>query len=163
MKRITTPALAAAAFLLMSGGAFAQTSTATGQFNVRMSITASCTVGTAADLVFPSTGAITTNVDATTNLQVTCTSGAAYNVGLGQGDNFQGGTRRMRSGANFINYELYRDAGRTQAFGATIGTDTFAGTGSGAAQTIPVYGRVPAQANVAVGDYTDIVTITVTY
>lgn len=160
MKKTIAGAVAAA-LALSSGPAFA--ATATGQFNVKMTITASCTVGTAADLDFGTAGSIASNVDATTNLQVTCTNGATYNVGLSNGGNFSGGTRRMISGSNFINYELYRDSGRSQPFGNTVGTDTVAGTGNGAAQSIPVYGRVPAQPGVAVGDYTDVVTITVTY
>jgi spore coat protein U-like protein len=37
------------------------------------------------------------------------------------------------------------------------------GTGSGAAQSIPVYGMVPLQEMPGPGDYTDNVVITVTY
>lgn len=62
-----------------------------------------------------------------------------------------------------IGYALYRDSGRTQNWGETVGTDTVAGTGDGNVQAITVYGRVPAQATPGVGTYTDSVTVTVTY
>ena len=54
-------------------------------------------------------------------------------------------TRKMTSGAATVNYTLYSDSGRTTVWGNTIGTDTVAGTGNGAAQTLTVYGRVPPQ------------------
>jgi spore coat protein U-like protein len=69
----------------------------------------------------------------------------------------------MQNGAALVNYRLYRDAGRTQNWGNSIGTDTLAGTGNGAAQAITVYGRVPAQSTPAAGTYTDTVAVTVTY
>ena len=73
---------------------------------------------------------------------------------------------RMRSAAsNYITYELYRDAARTQRWGNTPGTDTSDGTGAGESSplTQTVYGRVPPQATAPAGAYTDIVTVTLTY
>ncbi|RUY19730.1 spore coat U domain-containing protein, partial [Mesorhizobium sp. M7A.F.Ca.US.001.04.2.1] len=57
----------------------------------------------------------------------------------------------------------YRDTGRTQPWGITVGTDTVAGTGNGNVQNLTVYGRVPPQTTPAAGVYTDTVAITVTY
>ena len=51
----------------------------------------------------------------------------------------------MLNGTNQLAYSLFRDAGRTQNWGQTIGTDTTTGTGTGANQTLTIYGRVPAQ------------------
>ncbi len=62
-----------------------------------------------------------------------------------------------------INYGLYRDSGRAQTWGVTIGTDTVPGTGNGNVQNLTVFGRVPPQATPAAGVYTDTVAITVTY
>ena len=47
--------------------------------------------------------------------------------------------------------------------GETAGVDTVAGTGSGVAQDIDVYGRVPANQTSSAGSFADTVTVTVTY
>jgi spore coat protein U-like protein len=58
---------------------------------------------------------------------------------------------------------LYSNAGRTTVWGNTVGTDTVAGTGTGATQSLTVYGRVPVQSTPGAGTYTDTVITTVTY
>lgn len=68
----------------------------------------------------------------------------------------------MTGGGATVNYALYRDAGFTQNWGNTTGTDTTAGTGSGAVQTVTVYGQVPAQTTPAAA-YADTVAVTITY
>ncbi len=62
-----------------------------------------------------------------------------------------------------INYGLFQNATFTTNFGNTVGTDTLAGTGNGVAQTVTVYGRVPAQTSPAPGSYADVVNVTVTF
>ncbi|WP_292572156.1 spore coat U domain-containing protein [Mesorhizobium sp.] len=139
---------------------------ATGNMTVRITITAECKVQTASDLDFGSKGVIDTNVDQTSTIGVQCTSGQTYNVGLsaGAGAGATVAARKMTGpGAATVNYTLYRDSGRTQPWGDTIGTDTVAGTGTGNVQNLTVYGRVPPQATPAAGVYTDTVAITVTY
>jgi spore coat protein U-like protein len=48
-------------------------------------------------------------------------------------------------------------------WGNTVGTDTVAGTGNGAAQALTVYGQIAAGLYVTPGSYTDTITATVTY
>jgi spore coat protein U-like protein len=137
---------------------------------VQPSFTVSATPGancnlTTNPLAFGAQGLLNADVDATTTLQVQCTSTSPYNVGLdaGQASGATVSTRRMTFGAATVSYALYRDAGRTLNWGQTIGTDTLAGTGTGVSQTITVYGRVPVQTTPAPGTYTDTVAVTVTY
>lgn len=149
---------------LMTDSALA--AVATGNMNVRITITAECKVQTASDLDFGSKGVIDANVDQTSTIGVQCTSGQTYNVGLsaGGGSGATVAVRKMTGpGAATVNYTLYRDSGRTQLWGVTIGTDTVAGTGNGSVQNLTVYGRVPPQTTPAAGAYTDTVAITVTY
>ena len=60
-----------------------------------------------------------------------------------------------------VDFQLYQDAGRTTIWGNTQGTNTVAGTGTGAAQSITVYGQVPAQATPKPDTYQTTVTATV--
>jgi len=69
----------------------------------------------------------------------------------------------MVLGANSVAYQLYRDSGRTQVWGNTVGTDTVAGTGTGSAQPLTVYAIVPAQTTPPAGTYTDTVVVSVTH
>jgi spore coat protein U-like protein len=81
-----------------------------------------------------------------------------------------GGQRRVQRGATTdrYNYNLYRDAGFSQAWGATVGTDFDQGTNPfnfgtslTASQTVPFYLRLPVDASPgAAGNYTDTVTVT---
>ena len=132
-----------------------------------MSITiqASCTLASTSGIAFGTSGVLAANVDATGSLSVQCTNTTPYVVSLDQGaaSGATTSTRKMTSGGSTVSYNLYRDSGRTQNWGNSAGVDTVAGTGSGSAQTLTVYGRVPAQSTPAPGNYSDTVNVTVTY
>lgn len=136
--------------------AAASTSTS---FTVSATVVSTCAVS-ASDLAFgnylPSG-----NTDQTTSITVTCGNGTGYSVALNDGNNASGGARRMiNGGSNFLSYELYSDSGRTTVWNTA---SPVTGTGSGAAQTLTVYGRIPNGQNVPVGAYTDTIQVTVTY
>ena len=158
-------AAALAAFFLIASGQSPDAATSTATMTVQMTITASCTVNSAATLNFGTQGVLTTNVDQTSTIQVTCTNTTPYNIGLnvGTGAGATVASRKMTSGGNTVNYTLYSNAGRTTVWGNTVGTDTVAATGNGSGQNYTVYGRVPPQAAPAPGTYTDTITVTVTY
>lgn len=157
--------IAAASLPVLSGGpAAADTDQTT--FDVTATVIDSCDV-TAQDLDFgdydPVSGAA---LDAATTLSVTCTFGADYDVGLsaGLGAGATYAARKMTNGGtDTLTYALYRDAGRSQIWGETIGSNTVSGTGTGAAQSIDVYGRAPIAQTAPADDYDDTITVTVTY
>ncbi len=137
--------------------------TVTSHFNVKTTVSKACNIA-ASSLNF---GAYSkTLINATSTISVTCTSTTTYNVGLNAGT-ASGATVTNRSmtgpSSTLLSYKLFRDSGRTLNWGNTVGTDTVAGTGSGAVQTLTVYGQVPANQNVAPGSYTDTITATITY
>lgn len=138
---------------------------ATDNMTVRITIQAECLVSASEELDFGTVGVLTADVDAMANLQVTCTESTPYDIGLGAGLGAAADTttRQMTAAGNTINYRLFRDAARSQNWGDTIDTDTLKATGTGAAQTFPVYGRVLAQTTPAPGSYVDTVLVTVTY
>lgn len=152
--------------LLLAGSALAAESTTT--FSVGATIADSCAVS-ASNLAFGNIDPLdnaTNNTDATTTIEVTCANGTTYDVGLDAGlaTDATVSTRAMTSGADALNYSLYSDAGRSTNWGNTVGTDTVSDTGTGSAQTITVYGRVPSgQETVPTGTYADTITVTVTY
>ncbi|WP_233827742.1 Csu type fimbrial protein [Paraburkholderia sp. ZP32-5] len=147
----------------------AASGTAQGVLGVSADVTASCSVGAStdialSDLSFAADGAGQGAVN------ITCTTGTSYNVGLDQGG-ATGATVTTRkltiddqSGATLA-YSLTTDQQGQTNWGDTVGTDTVPGTGNGATQSIPVYMQIRAadlQAAV-VGHYSDTVNVTVTY
>ncbi len=159
--------------LLIAAPETAPAATSTGNLTVQVTITAGCSVS-GTTLNFGSNNGnnlLAAQITATANLSVTCTTGSPYSVGLDNGLNASGSQRRMQSSGQFLNYNLFTDAaglvpwsaGSTPTTCATL-TNCVLGTGTGTAQTITVYGRIPITASSpAPGSYTDTVTITVTY
>jgi spore coat protein U-like protein len=141
----------------------ASAATLTGNLSVSASVAASCSIINPGTLAF---GAYTgSQIDVTATIAVTCVNLTPYNVGLNAG-NGVGATisvRKLTSGGNTLNYSMFRDAGRTQNWGNTVGTDTLAGTGNGSSQTLTVYGRLPGSQTLNVGSYTDTVVATITF
>ncbi len=152
------------AALLCAGTA--QAATQTQNMAVSMTVSAGCTV-TAGTIAFGSQSSLQANVDQQGTFTVTCTNSTPYTIALDAGANGASvANRRMKGGAGnteFVNYSLFTNAARTANWGNTVNTDTVAGTGNGASQTLTVYGRVPSQTIGSPGAYSDNVTITVTY
>ena len=157
--------LIASATLLAASPAAAATTSST--LDVEATVTANCTVSTSAiDFgdVNPLSGS---NVDGTGGISVTCTSGTGWTAtaGVGSGSGATFASRRMTAGSDLLSYNLYTNAGRTTVWGDGSGsTGTLTGTGNGAVQAVTIYGRVGSgQTTVPPGDYTDDVSVTVTY
>lgn len=137
----------------------------TSTFNVTATVLASCTLS-AGNVAFGNYSS--TQLDATGTLSVTCTTGAAYVIGLdaGSGSGATVATRRMTHSTNSaqtLAYSLYRDASRALVWGTTAGVNLYAGVGTGSTQSVTIYGRVAGAQYVEAGAYTDTVTATITY
>jgi spore coat protein U-like protein len=148
---------------LILPAALAPAATKTAKFNVTATVQNDCTVA-ATDLAFGTVGLLSSNVDSTSTLTITCTPTTAYKVGLDAG-NVTGSTvdnRLMASGTTTMRYQLYSDTARTQVWRDSVDS-TVGGTGSGVAQSMTVYGRIPVQTTPAVGSYLAQVTATITY
>lgn len=106
----------------------------------------------------------TTNLTSTSSVTVTCPNGAVYAVSLNAGTSSGASisSRRVTQSGGWENgYSLFRDSARTLNWGQTVGTDTVAGTGSGGAQPIQVYGEEFSGQYNKPGTYTDTITATV--
>lgn len=141
--------------------------TSTANFNVTLTLQANCGI-TANPLNFGTSGVLSTAINQQSTVAITCTNTTPYNVGLDAGtvtgstvaSRLLAGTATGNTGTT-VNFELYQDTGRTTIWGNTQGTNTVAGTGTGAAQTIPVYGQVPTQSTPKPDTYQTTVTATV--
>lgn len=144
---------------LKRGGNTLATTTA----SITAAAAAICTV-TAGTLGFGTYNG-TTAATAAAAISVNCSNGAAYQVGLDDGLDPSATARRMAGpGGARLSYELYSNSARTLAWGdgSALGARV-SGTGSGSAQSLTVYGRIPAGQLVAAGSYTDSVVVTVEY
>ena len=83
----------------------------------------------------------------------------------GNGGSFSGGSRRMASGSDFMNYSLFKDAALTQAWGTGIagGTTSAYNAATKNVTAVTVFGMVPAAQDVTVGAYADVVVATINY
>lgn len=159
---------AIAAALLVTGLAASLPAAATDittTFQAKIVIVDACTALSANDLDFGTQGVLGSAVDQSSTFSVTCTSGASYSIKLSAGANPSTAgdvnTRRMKHGtSDYVGYNLYSDSPGGTVWDNTTGVSR---TGTGSAETVTVYGRVPAQATPPAGSYTDTVTVTVTY
>jgi spore coat protein U-like protein len=146
---------------MSSNMACAGSSSAT--FNVTATVLDACNV-TATDMAFgiydPT---VSTDLTATSNINVNCSLGTAYTISLSNGNFVLGSTRRMALGSFRMIYLLFRDAASTQVFGSTANQLNATGVGIGAAVSTLVYGVIPKAQNVGPGSYSDQITVTVDY
>jgi spore coat protein U-like protein len=98
-----------------------------------------------------------TPTDSVGTITYNCNS-AAF-VFLSSGASGNASQRTLISGANTLDYNLYADAARTQIWGDVLTGGAIQVAQSGK-NTLSVYGRIPQAQNVAVGTYTDTVTVT---
>lgn len=164
IRKIVLSAAIIAALPGMAGAAvYSQSKTAS--FDVTMKIVADCTIS-ATGIDFGQTrGVLASAVNGSSTINVTCTNTTPYNVGLnaGTGTGSSGTTRYMNgtgANTNTVKFNLYQAQGSTP-WGNTQGTDTMAGTGTGSAQTMTVYGEIPAQASPTPDSYKSTITATV--
>lgn len=169
MKTATNRALKGLSLAVCAGflGTAAHADTAGSNLSVTANVTNNCTVSTGAVAFGPVNVISGANVDGTGSLSVTCTKGAGWTAaaGVGGGTGATLASRKMAAGTDLLNYTLYTDSSRSSVWGNGTGsTAQFSGTGTGAAQSSTIYGRVPSgQTSVPAGNYSDTVSVTVTY
>lgn len=140
----------------------------TGSFAVTATVDASCIVSGSA-LAFGAFDVLSgSNVDSTSALSATCTNGSAYTIGLNAGTSTGAtvSTRQMKhtDGTTLLNYSLSTVSAGGTNWDDIGGTTVASGTGSGVAQSITVYGRVPTgQTLPKVGAYSDSIIATIDF
>ena len=146
---------------------------ATANQNLPISVVvgSNCTISTTA-VAFPTYDPIvahaTTADDSTAGaVTIACTKNTTASIGLGLGLNATASQRRMEdtsTATNYLNYELYSNAGRTTVWGNAAGTwYTPAAAPDKNPRTFTVYGRIAAAQDVPAGKYNDTVVATVNF
>lgn len=121
----------------------------------------SCNLYSTPDLNFGQTSDLSNAVSGVTTISLSCPTNTSWKVGLDNGLNYDGTSRRMKNAGNYIKYSLYKSADLSQTWDNTTYSQ---GTGTSGTQQINIYGRVPAQGSFfPAGDYVDTVTVTLTY
>jgi spore coat protein U-like protein len=99
-----------------------------------------------------------------TNINVTCTLGLPFQVGINNGTYVSNGQRRMKNDASndYLSYELYKSLTGTDRFGDAIVSERVNGIGTGTTPVIvPVFGQILSGQSVPTGNYLDNAVITV--
>ena len=103
---------------------------------------------------------------AITSIDITCTNNTSYTVGLSQGKSSGATvTKRAMTGpsSSLLHYGLYSDSAHTLNWGNTAATHWVSGVGVGSAQSLTVYGQIPAGQFPRPGSYSDTIIATITY
>ena len=134
-----------------------------GSAGIHATFADSCWVA-ATDIDFGSTAPPQSALRENGNIRVQCAPGTVWRIGLDNGQNFDGSMRRMAGPGGYVRYQLYLDAANTEVWG-NDDTDMAVGTTDTAGNTasLTVYGAVPAQPNLAVGNYVDTIVVTLYY
>lgn len=128
---------------------------------VTATVPEACTLGTIAPMDFGRPAGVWARADAAAAVQVSCPSTVGWNLAFGSGLHAMAGERRMQSdNGDYVAYRLYRDSARAQPIGID---EAIAGTGNGAAQSVPIYGRIEVSQPPAVGNYSDTVIVVLSF
>lgn len=157
-KAVLVIAAAAAMAGLPSGASAQETMT------INANVIRNCQL-LAMPLMFGTVSILFPVANAQTSILVDCTPNTAFTVAIDDGLNFTGTQRRMaRIGpglGTYLNYEIYRNAARTQRWGSTAGQLVTGVAPANGKVTLTAYGRT--QGFLAAGPFEDTVTVTITF
>lgn len=156
--------------LALSATASAQTTqTATEDFRVSIDITKACEIIAASDISFGEVSPAASQPTATGNVQVACSAGTDYTLGLSYGHNEVSNVRNMQhttlgAAAPLIPYTLSSDSAHSVPWtNSAPGWVTGAGTGVNDPISHAVYARATLTGREPPGTYEDLVTATLTF
>ena len=169
--------LIASSAAVVTAAAFAASNPATTQFDVLLKVVSACTVSSSNNVNFGSVDSTAaTGLAANANaINVTCSKGTKYSIGLTPGNSNTTGAGVMKSATapttqlDTVAYQLRSTAGpsgtvwgNTNTSGTAVGNG-LAGTGTGTAVTHTVYATVADASAVTPDDYKDTVQVSVRY
>ncbi|MBS7842526.1 spore coat protein U domain-containing protein [Pseudomonas fluorescens] len=138
-------------------------------FQVSASIIAGCLVvgggSNYGNLTYGSYSALSTSTVSTalaSSVQLQCTPGVTLAMSVDGGQNNSSGRHlKLNSGTAQVAYQLYRDAGFSQALGISQSVNVAYSNANNI--TLPIYGRVVLPGNQPAGTYSDVVQVQLTF
>jgi spore coat protein U-like protein len=145
-----------------------QTGSSSPTSTLSLTVTNDCTAITAPAVSFDSAPLVQNFKSVSQTVGITCTKGSIYTVGVDNGTHASGSVRRMASGGNFMNYEIYKSNG-TDRWGS-VGAERWASAASSAVSTdglLRSYSYVAkvltTQTTPPAGTYTDTVVVDIAF
>lgn len=136
---------------------FANSNTGNNNLIVNSNYENSCLIQSATDIDFGAVEHLKNPLFGSGLIRLACPAGTSMQVSLDNGINALGTQRRMRNAVgSYIQYNLYKDASRSQTWQGNV----FYPVDN---QSVPVYAAVSAQTISTVGQYSDTITVTLTY
>ncbi|MBB5415893.1 spore coat protein U-like protein [Paraburkholderia atlantica] len=160
--------LASAALTAVAASSQAQT-TATGTFQVRITIQGTCLIASTTDIDFGAQLSAATTYTQTGTIQVQCTNGLPFTLGLDGGTvtgDVNARAMQATAGTTQIPYTLRRDSPTGTNWGNTAPswyTGTGTGIGSDYTISLTIYAAATVGGTEPAGQYLDTVTATITY
>jgi spore coat protein U-like protein len=151
-----------AGLIALSAFNMAYAATASAPMQVTATVDSKCNISSG-NIAFGSIqyggGTINTN----SNITVDCSKDTAYSLAINEGLNPSSGLRRLKHAtlAEYFNYTLIDGATNLPIDSTQFYTGV--GSGLGTLQSVLVKGRINANTNVSTGNYSDTVTVTITY
>jgi len=132
-------------------------------FQSRATVTNNCLIGTS-NLVFGA-GSPLADRRSSAPLSVTCTANSAYQISMNGGSSGNPAARTMKNSVTgeTLGYRVSSTLDGPVWGDGSGGTVVYSGTGSGGAQNVMMYGRVPRQRAPTPGNYRDTVTVQLTF
>lgn len=99
-------------------------------------------------------------------IQIACTKGTVATLALDNGlnhANASGTQRAMKSGTNYLNYDIYQDNAFATFWGTAAQAEVEPAAPNATTQTFTAYGKMPSGQDVPQGSYTDTVGVTVSF
>lgn len=160
-RRIASSTIVAGACALGASPCLAGKTTRT--MPVSVQVVTSCTVS-ATPMAFSGVLAFLDR-DATATVQLNCSPNTAFRVDLDDGLNASATSRRVRSltSANTLDYEVYRDAARTSRWGTGVASNVAGNSGASGTVMLTAYGRLQGGPGLFLGQYSDTLTVTVSF
>ncbi|WLS79585.1 spore coat U domain-containing protein [Erwinia pyri] len=145
-----------------------QTGSGTVPITTTLIVTNDCTTITAPNISFGSAPLVSSFNTVSQSINVICTKGSTYTVGISNGNHAVGAQRYMASGSTLLAYEIYKSATTTR-WGAT-GTERVSSTGAnsistdGLTRTFNYTARIlTTQSTPVAGSYSDSVVVDLSF
>lgn len=151
-------------FCVTAGSGVVAAGTATTLLEVKTAIVPECKISNVTTLNFGSFGVLSEAIDATATFSLQCTGTTSYSIGISAGNAVaspNATTERKLYGDSGLAYDLYRNSARSEHWG--YDSSRLTGTGTGAVETITIYGRIPVQETQAPDELEDFCVIIVEY